>query len=151
MSETNETAPDMNKALFANLIMMFTSSAMQQLGKLVDPSTNKAEVNLQGAQVWIDMLSMLREKTQGNLDADEKQMLDESLASLQMNYVATAKEHPAQAAAKAKAEAEAEGAAREPAAAREEESAPPPPAAEPETEAKKESGHAPKYHKSYGS
>ena len=85
---------NMNKALFTNLIMMLGSSAMQQLGKLVNPVTNKTEVSLQGAQVTIDMLNMIQEKTKGNLDKDEEEMLKDLLASLQMNYVETSKSKP---------------------------------------------------------
>ena len=81
---------DFNKALFANLILMLSSSAMQQLGKLVNPLTNKAEVNLEAAQMTIDMLAMLKEKTKGNLEADEARMLSDILASLQLNFVETA-------------------------------------------------------------
>jgi hypothetical protein len=81
---------DFNKALLANLILMLSSSAMQQLGKLVNPLTNKAEVNLEAAQMTIDMLAMLKEKTKGNLEADEARMLSDILASLQLNFVETA-------------------------------------------------------------
>ena len=81
---------DMNKMLFLNLVMMLSSSAMQQLGKLVNPVTQKTEVNLEGAQVSIEMLVMLKEKTKGNLDDEETKMLNDILTSLQMNYVETA-------------------------------------------------------------
>ena len=81
---------EMNKALLANLVMMLSSSVMQQLGKLVDPGTGKAEIHLEAAQVTIDMLNMLKEKTKGNLDAEEDAMVSSTLAALQMNYVETA-------------------------------------------------------------
>ena len=84
-------ANDTNKALFTNLIMMLSTSALQQLGKIVNPITNKAEVNLDGARVTIDMLGMLKEKTKGNLDQDEEKILANILLSLQMNYVETSK------------------------------------------------------------
>lgn len=80
---------DMNKALFANLVMMLSSSAMQQLGKLVNPLTGKTEVRLDVAQVTIDMLAMLQEKTKGNLDKEESRMLNDLVSTLQMNYVDT--------------------------------------------------------------
>ena len=91
MNETGQKK-EMNKALFLNLIMMLSSSAMQQLGKLVNPLTNKAEVHLEGAQVTIDMLDMIQEKTSGNLDKDEARMLTDILATLQMNYVEVSRE-----------------------------------------------------------
>jgi len=94
---------DMNKALFANIIMMLASSAMQQLGKLANPMTNKTEINLEGAQITIDMLTMLKDKTKGNLDKDEDKMLTDLLTSLQLNYVETAESLPDKAGeAKAK-------------------------------------------------
>jgi hypothetical protein len=79
-----------SKALFANLVAMFSTSALQQMGKLVNPLTNKTEVNLPGAQLAIDTLNMLKEKTQGHLDDEEEAMLTDSLSGLQMNYVETA-------------------------------------------------------------
>jgi hypothetical protein len=87
-------APDMHKILFANLIMMLSHSAMQQLGKLVNPVTNKAEVSLEGARMTIDMLEMIKAKTKGNLDDEENRMLREILSNLQMNYVETSQNPP---------------------------------------------------------
>ena len=58
---------DINKALFINLVIMLSSSAMQQMGKLVNPLTNKTQVDLQGAQISIDMLAMLQAKTKGGV------------------------------------------------------------------------------------
>jgi hypothetical protein len=81
---------DTDKMLFSNLVVMLSSSAMQQLGKIVNPLNNKTEVNLEAAQVTIDMLTMIKNKTEGNLDQDESKMLSDILASLQMNYVETA-------------------------------------------------------------
>lgn len=86
--------PDMNKILFANLIIMLSQSAMQQLGKLVNPMTNKTEVNLEGARMTIDMLEMIKAKTEGNLDEEEEKMLKEILSTTQMNYVETSANPP---------------------------------------------------------
>jgi hypothetical protein len=86
---------EMYKALFVQLVMMLSSSAMQQLGKLVNPITHKTEIDMEGAQITIDMLSMLREKTKGNLESNEETMLGSILSSLQMNYVETLQSAPA--------------------------------------------------------
>jgi len=88
MSE-NISDKEMNKALFAQMVMMLSSSTMQQLGKLVNPVSHKTEIDLEGAQITIDTMVMLREKTKGNLDKDEEAMLTSVLSSLQMNYVET--------------------------------------------------------------
>ncbi len=73
---------------FINLVSALAASAMQQLGKLVSPITGKTEINLLGAKSTIDLLAMLREKTKGNLNADEEQLLRSTIANLQLNYVA---------------------------------------------------------------
>jgi hypothetical protein len=80
----------MHKSLLINLVMMFSASAMQQLGKLKNPVTNKVEIDLDGAQMTIDVLEMLKSKTRGNLDKDEDRLLTETVSMLQMNYVETA-------------------------------------------------------------
>lgn len=92
--EPKMTEKDLHKALFMNLVMMLATSAMQQMGKLVNPATQKAEMNLEGAQVTIDMLVMLQQKTKGNLDTEEQGLIDQSVSSLQLTYVDTARSAP---------------------------------------------------------
>jgi hypothetical protein len=137
MTEEN-ARNDMNKALFAELVMMLSSSAMQQLGKLVHPATGKAEVNLEAAQVTIDLLVMLKEKTKGNLDSDEEAMLGGMLSSLQMNFVETSKNAPAKPAAKPEGAPSDDG---------QHPSATPEPSG---TEKPPDPGKEPKYRKTYG-
>ncbi len=99
MSEEKKISIDeYQKALFAQLAMMLASSALQQMGKLVNPVTKKAEVNLEGAQATIDLIDMLAAKTRGNLDKEEERMMSEILSSLKLNYVETAQGAPAGAA-----------------------------------------------------
>jgi len=90
MAEQNEheyTLDEIHSAMFAQIVMMFASAAMQQMGKLVSRETGKAEINLEAAQTSIDMLDMLETKTRGNLTADEEQMLKETLSSLKLTFV----------------------------------------------------------------
>jgi len=51
------------------------------------PVTGESGVDLQTAKHWIDVLGMLEHKTQGNLDHQEAQALDNLLADLRMQYV----------------------------------------------------------------
>ncbi len=83
---------------FVNLVSALAASAMQQLGKFVNPISGKTEVNLQAARSSIDLLEMLRDKTKGNLNADETQLLRSTISNLQLNFVdeAGAKEPSAQ-------------------------------------------------------
>ena len=72
---------------FSAFIMSLTSSAFYHLGDMADPTTGKKEVNLPAVQQTIDMLIMLREKTKGNLEGDEKKLLEQLIYELQVKYV----------------------------------------------------------------
>lgn len=89
MNSTDELR-DQHKALFAHLVIMLTTSAMQQMGKLKDPISGEIEINLDAAQLTIDMLEMLQAKTAGHLDDDEQRLLNESLSTLRLNFWETA-------------------------------------------------------------
>lgn len=91
----SSATPDINKAMFMELILMLSSSAMQQLGKIINPMTGKTELNLEAAQSTIDLVEMLEVKTKGNLDRDEDRLIKNTLTALRMNYVETAAAKPA--------------------------------------------------------
>jgi hypothetical protein len=74
-------------ALFVNLVLVFKSAAMQQMGKIMHPLTGKVEKNLDQARFSIDTLDMLKTKTQGNLSPELGKLLDSTLLELRMNYV----------------------------------------------------------------
>lgn len=82
------------EALFQGLVLSLAASAMQHLGKTLNPLTQKIEKNLEAAQDTIDMLDMLESKTRGNLSNGEAQLLKRLLADLKMNYVETLNEKP---------------------------------------------------------
>lgn len=72
---------------FLTLIASFTTSGMVGLGKLPNPMTNKIERNLEQAKHSIDILLMLKEKTDGNLLPDEERALNNAIADLQINFI----------------------------------------------------------------
>jgi len=76
-----------DEILFINFISMLSTSALQQLGKLVNPITNKIEKSLEGAKATIDLIDLIKKKTVGNLTANEEKVLTNSLSMLQLNYV----------------------------------------------------------------
>jgi hypothetical protein len=78
---------DKNKQLFISLIYSFQMQTMMQLGKLANPVTGTIEKELDGAQVTIDMLDMLKEKTKGNSTVEETRFLEQVIADLKLNYV----------------------------------------------------------------
>lgn len=85
----NREAPEAltQKELFLGLIHSFQSAAMQQMGKLMNPFTQQIERDLPQAQLSIDMLVMLQERTSGNLTPEESRFLAHVLRELQLNYV----------------------------------------------------------------
>ena len=76
-----------NTSLLFSLIMTFQAAAMQQMGKLKNSISDKIEKDLQQAQLSIDILDMLEEKTKGNLSDDESRFLKGVLQELKLNYV----------------------------------------------------------------
>ncbi|MBT5957380.1 MAG: DUF1844 domain-containing protein, partial [Nitrospina sp.] len=61
------------------------------LGDIADPETGKTETNLPAVQQTIDMLLMLKEKTQGNLNEEEAKLLEQLIYELQMKFVQKSK------------------------------------------------------------
>ena len=76
---------------FQQLLIMLASAAMQNLGKVVNPASGRAEVDLDGAQIMIDLIEMIERKTRNNLTRDEGRLLGDTLTMLRLNYVETAK------------------------------------------------------------
>ena len=85
--EQNSDKAMINEALFFHLTMMFQMAAMQQMGKIQNPITQKIERDLEQAKFSIDVLGMLQDKTKGNLSDKEEEVLKKALFELQMNYV----------------------------------------------------------------
>ena len=88
MSEQKPEEGLTQKDLFLGLIHSFQAAAMQQLGKIANPYTEKIERDLRQARLSIDMLEMLRERTSGNLTGEESRFLQHVLTELRLNYVA---------------------------------------------------------------
>ena len=77
---------DKNDQLFMQLLYMFHTSAMQGLGKIADP-TGQVNRNLEYVSQTIDLMTMLKEKTKGNISDDIDKMLEGMLSELRLNYV----------------------------------------------------------------
>ena len=61
--------------------------AMLYLGAIADPRTGETIEDPELAKYKIDLLAMLQDKTEGNLDVEEKQQLEEALYQLRMIYL----------------------------------------------------------------
>ena len=85
--EEEPTDFQLPKINFATFIFSLNSSVLVQLGLIDDPATGKKTKNLPLAKQTIDILGMLEEKTRGNLEKDEENMLKNILYDLRMIYV----------------------------------------------------------------
>lgn len=71
----------------ATFIFSLSSSALVHLGDIPDPETKSSQVDLPLAKQIIDTLGMLQEKTKGNLDPDEDNLMKSVLYDLRLRYV----------------------------------------------------------------
>jgi Domain of unknown function (DUF1844) len=73
---------------FTAFVLSLASTAAIHFGDLADPiSGARAEPNLQGATQMIEILSLLEQKTRGNLTAEEREVLGQVLYELRMRFV----------------------------------------------------------------
>jgi hypothetical protein len=86
MSENKEDF-FLNLVTFSTFILSLNTAALVHLGEIPDPITNKKEVNLTLAKQTIDTLEMLKEKTKGNLTADEEKLLQSILYELKLKFL----------------------------------------------------------------
>jgi hypothetical protein len=74
---------------FTAFVVSLASTAAIHFGDLADPASGqRGAPNLEGAKQMIDILSLLEQKTRGNLTAEERQILEQVLYELRMRFVA---------------------------------------------------------------
>jgi hypothetical protein len=78
---------------------MLASSALVNLGEATDPDTGERILDLGQAKEVIDLLSLLRLKTEGNRTEPETHLLEEILYDLQLRFVQVAKGQAAEGSA----------------------------------------------------
>ena len=72
---------------FASFLASMATQALVQLGEMPSPEGVDMPVNPAAAKQTIDLLAMLKEKTAGNLDAQENFFMEEMLHSLRLAYL----------------------------------------------------------------
>jgi len=73
---------------FTAFVVSIASTAAIHFGDLADPATGqKSHANLEGASQMIDILTLLEQKTRGNLTAEERQVLEQVLYELRLRFV----------------------------------------------------------------
>lgn len=76
---------------FHTFVLSLGSSALLHLGELEHPEGGEAETDLPLAKHTIDILSMLEEKTKGNLTSAEEKLMQSLLYDLRLRYVNASK------------------------------------------------------------
>jgi Domain of unknown function (DUF1844) len=85
-------AADRPPVSFVAFVLSLASNAAVHFGDLPDPMTNERHPpDLDAAAQLIEIITMLEEKTRGNLSAEERQLVDQVLYELRMRYVEAAK------------------------------------------------------------
>lgn len=79
--------PKAFKVDFSSFILSLYSSALVQLGKVEDPTSGEKTKNLAIAMQTIDIITVLQEKTKGNLDNEEEKLMNTLLQELRMAFV----------------------------------------------------------------
>jgi F0F1-type ATP synthase membrane subunit b/b' len=71
---------------FLSLVMSLATAAWSQLGKVANPATQKIEKDVDQARISIEFLRMIQEKTEGNLSVKEQELIDNTVADLELNF-----------------------------------------------------------------
>ncbi len=73
---------------FPSYILSYYTQGLVLLGEVPNPYTNKKEEDMESARHTIEILSMLEQKTKGNLSSEEQQLLGSVLYELRMKFMA---------------------------------------------------------------
>ena len=85
--ENAQSQPPGPPVTFSSFVFSLGTSALMLMGESLDPQKPSIPVNIPQAKEMIDILSMLEQKTQGNLSSDESAVLGDMLYTLRMKYV----------------------------------------------------------------
>ena len=75
---------------FSSFVISLGSSSLMLMGEQLDPHQPPMPANLPQAKEIIDLLSVLEDKTKGNLTTEEQAVLRDMLYALRMKYVSLA-------------------------------------------------------------
>jgi hypothetical protein len=85
--ETAEPQDAMPEPDFKFFLTTLAMQAWIALGAMPNPMTKKTEENLNQAKFIIDTIGILEEKTKGNLDKEETDILENLLHELRIAYI----------------------------------------------------------------
>ena len=76
--------PEVN---FSSFILSMSSSTLLHFGEIADPQSGEKKKDMALAKQSIDIISLLKDKTKGNLTEEEEKLLDHLLYDLRMRFV----------------------------------------------------------------
>lgn len=76
---------------FSTFVISLSTQALMHLGEIANPVSGKIEADISVAKQMIDIMGMLKEKTRGNLNSNEDQLMEGILFDLRMKYVEAVK------------------------------------------------------------
>ena len=86
--ESTKTQPaSLPPASFSFLVSTLSTQAMIAMGAIPNPLDNQTEVRLDQAKHFIDTLSMLEKKTEGNLTQEESDLMQAVLHELRLGFL----------------------------------------------------------------
>jgi hypothetical protein len=87
MSQTDSTNETNIPVSFTQFVVSLVQSTMVHLGEAPSPETGSKALNLNLARDTIDVLTMLKEKTEGNRTEDETRMLNTLLHEIRTKFL----------------------------------------------------------------
>lgn len=78
---------NLEEANFVSIVMRMATGAYIALGVVPDPTTGLEKEDKKMAKYLIDSLRVLREKTDGNLEIEEKGYIDQVIADLELKFI----------------------------------------------------------------
>jgi|SRR5271165_5457324 len=86
-------------ASFEFLVLSLRTQTEMHLGLLFSGEKDQPEPDFRIARHSIDLLSMLQEKTRGNISLEEQRLIENTLTELRFRYVQAMEQHQKKAAA----------------------------------------------------
>ena len=76
--------PEVN---FSSFLLSLSSSILLHLGEIADPQSGEKKKDLALAKQTIDIITLLNDKTKGNLTEEEQNLMEHLLYDLRMRFV----------------------------------------------------------------
>jgi hypothetical protein len=77
---------------FSSFLLSLSTQTFISLGEMKNPVTGETGVNLDAAKQLIDIICMLQERTKGNLEPEEKKLLENILYDVRLKYIEKSKQ-----------------------------------------------------------